>query len=166
MDPGEYLFVEAAYAVPEIEVEIQEDATTDMHEAHLPRGGARTARMNPTDPRTAMMMWAMQKIIKEVLHMNTATANMLLRAETRTVTMVLNSRSKVQLQLVEVLDAALRRSGLPPMSSASGSQLHPQQQPQPQPPVNLQQQALQPLQDQQPAAAAPCQKPPAPLPVL
>ena len=112
--------------------------------------------MNPTDPRT------MQKIIKEVLHMNTATANMLLRAESRTITTVLNSRSKVQ--LVEVLDAALRRSGLPPMSSASGSQLHPQQQPQPQPPVNLQQQALQPPQDQQPAAAAPCQEPPAPPP--
>ena len=101
MDPNVHLTLQVAPAVriPEVEV--------DVDEVHLPRGGARTARLNPTDPRTAMITWALQKIMKEVPHMNTSTANMLLRAENCTVTAVLNARSTSQ--LVEVLDAALRR---------------------------------------------------------
>ena len=77
--------------------------------ASSPRGGARTAR-TAQQPRSAMLLWAEDKITREVQGLNMLTVRMLLRAEQRTVSAVLHSRSAIQTR--EILVAAYRRAGL------------------------------------------------------
>ena len=114
---------------------------------YLMRGGMRN-RQNVTDPRVAMHAWAFQRVSREFPSINAATLNILLRAEARTVTAVLNSRSTMQ--LASVIDAALRRAGLPPMQPT------PQQQQE-----NEQDQAQQQDADQQEPRTAPTTEQPA-----
>ena len=73
------------------------------------RGGARTARVSQ-HPRSAMIVWAEDKISREVPGLNMLTVRMLLRAEQRTVSAVLHARSEAQTK--EVIRAAFRRAGL------------------------------------------------------
>ena len=73
------------------------------------RGGARTARVSQ-HPRSAMIVWAEDKISREVPGLNMLTVRMLLRAEQRTVSAVLHARSEAQTK--EVIKAAYRRAGL------------------------------------------------------
>ena len=77
--------------------------------ATSPRGGARTNRI-AQQPRAVMLVWAEDKITREVPGLNMLTVRMLLKAEQRTVTAVLHSRSPTQTR--EVLVAAYRRAGL------------------------------------------------------
>ena len=74
-----------------------------------PRGGAKTTR-NAQQPRAVMLVWAEDKISREVPGLKMLTIRMLLKAEQRTFTAVLHSRSPVQTR--QVLVAAYRRAGL------------------------------------------------------
>ena len=78
------------------------------------RGGGRS-KPNLSDPRTAMHTRAMQKTEEQMPELPAAVANTLLRAEARTVTAVLHSKSQSQLQ--EGITAALRRAGYPPLAA-------------------------------------------------
>ena len=89
-----------------------------------------------------MLVWAQQRIARELPQYNTATVTTLLRAENRTVCAVLNCRSTVQ--LTAVLEAALRRAGLKNQQPAQ--QADPPQQ---------DQQQQQPQQDAAPAHGTP-----------
>ena len=73
------------------------------------RGGARTARVSQ-HPRSAMTVWAEDKVSREVPGLNMLTVRMLLRAEQRTVSAVLHARSEAQTK--EVICVAFRRAGL------------------------------------------------------
>ena len=73
------------------------------------RGGARAAA-TVQQPRSVMIMWAEDKVSREVPGLNTLTVRMLLRAEQRTVSAVLHARSATQTR--EVMCAAYRRAGL------------------------------------------------------
>ena len=66
------------------------------------------------DPKVAMHAWAMQKSTEQLPHANAATLSMLFKAEARTVSAVMHAKSTTQ--LTEVINAALRRAGLPPLS--------------------------------------------------
>ena len=74
------------------------------------RGGARRSRLDPNAPRTAMITWAMEKATEHCPGLLPATISTLLRAESRTTTAVLNSKSQHQAR--EILSAALRRAGI------------------------------------------------------
>ena len=78
------------------------------------------------DPKTAMIGWAHQRITSELPSFNPATAMMLLKAESRTVSAALYCKSTTQLE--EVMDAALRRAGLHQMTSSSSAPTMAQQQ--------------------------------------
>ena len=73
------------------------------------RGGARAQRLN--DPRAAMTAWALARVEKDMPSLPATTAGMLLKAESRTVTAVLSARTSKQ--VVEVMQAAMRRAGIP-----------------------------------------------------
>ena len=81
---------------------------SDSEGGEMPRGGARPER--PPQPRAAMLVWAEDKVQREVPGLNVLTVRMLLKAEQRTVSAVLHSRSPSQTR--EVLIAAYRRAGL------------------------------------------------------
>ena len=74
-----------------------------------PRGVARTAR-NLQQPRSAMLVWAEDRIAREVQGLNMLTVRMLLRAEQRAATAVWHARGPAQTR--EVLVAAYCRAGL------------------------------------------------------
>ena len=86
-----------------------------------PRGGANT---RPTQqPCSVMLLWVEDKIKREIPGMNLLTIRMLLKAEQRTVSAILHSRSAAQTK--EILIAAYRRAGLsfehaPPTPEAQG----------------------------------------------
>ena len=77
----------------------------------LIRAGVRHQRVNVADPRSAMLIWAQQRIARDLPHANHTAIATLLRAENRTVCAVLNARSTLQVQ--EAVEAAWRRAGLP-----------------------------------------------------
>ena len=95
------------------------------------RGGMKHEKM--PDPKTAMRGFAIQKIEKDAPVAIGPTMTMLLKAETRTITAILNAKSAAQTK--EVITAAFRRAGLPspfrgsaheetqPSSSSSSSTL-------------------------------------------
>ena len=56
----------------------------------------------------------MQKAMEQLPHANAATLSMLFKAEARTMSPVMHAKSTIQ--LTEVINAALRRAGLPPLS--------------------------------------------------
>ena len=87
----------------------------------LPRGGMPRERM---DPKSAMIGWALDKASREAPECRAATMTMLCKAEMRTVTALLNSRSRAQTR--QVLEAAYRRCDLP--SPFQKQQEQPQQQ--------------------------------------
>ena len=75
------------------------------------RGGVRSSRAQRSgNPRTAMLFFAQDRVAREMPQMPRGTANLLLRAEARTVSAVLNARSSAQLE--QVMQAALRRADL------------------------------------------------------
>ena len=73
-----------------------------------PRGGVRQPRSSQ-QPRAAMLLWAEDKISREMQGLNTLTVRMLLRAEQRMVSAIY-SRSPNQTR--EIMVAAYRRAGL------------------------------------------------------
>ena len=82
------------------------------------RGGVRADR-NVQQPRAVMLLWAEDKIKREVEGVNILTVRMLLKAEQRTVSAILHAKSPAQTK--EVLQAAYRRAGLvmhPPQQEA------------------------------------------------
>ena len=82
----------------------------DLQEEYaLSLRGARAQRLN--DLRAAMTTWALARVEKDTPSLSTATAGMLLKAESRTVTAVLNARTSKQ--VVEAMQAAIRRAGIP-----------------------------------------------------
>ena len=83
-----------------------------------PRGGVRNQRATP-QPMSAMLIWAEDKVRREVTGLNPLTVRMLLKAEQRTVSAVLHSRSVAQTR--EILVAAFRRAGLT-METATGEE--------------------------------------------
>ena len=80
------------------------------------RRGAGRHKQNLGDPKTAMNQWALQKLEEHVPTMNQRTAAMLFKAEARTVSAVLHSKSAHQ--TLEIMNAALRRADLPVLGSA------------------------------------------------
>ena len=80
--------------------------------------GAGRYKQNIGDPKTAMNQWALQKLQEHVPTMNQRTAAMLFKAEARTVSAVLHSKSAHQ--TLEIMNAALRRADLPVLGSAHG----------------------------------------------
>ena len=78
--------------------------------------GAGRHKQNLGDPKTAMNQWALQKLEEQVPSMNQRTAAMLFKAEARTVSAVLHSKSAHQ--TLEIMNAALRRADLPVLGSA------------------------------------------------
>ena len=86
------------------------------------RGGARPDRTGQ-QPRAVMIVWAEDKIRREIEGVNPLTVRMLLKAEQRTVSAILHTRSATQTR--EVLQAAYRRAGL---SMQAPQQLQEQQQ--------------------------------------
>ena len=72
------------------------------------RGGTRAHRTS--DQRAQMIIWAMDRVVEHYPYIPTCTAQMLLRAEARTVSALLNARSGSQ--VVEVMEASMRRAGL------------------------------------------------------
>ena len=73
------------------------------------RGGARNERAGQ-QPRAVMLVWAEDKIKRELEGVNLLTVRMLLKAEQRTVSAILHKRTSAQTK--EVLQAACRRAGL------------------------------------------------------
>ena len=76
----------------------------------LPRGGAR--KKTQQDPRAAMLVWALDRVRDDVPTASIKTVTMIFKAEYRTVTAVLNARSKFQ--TYQVIEAAYRRANLAP----------------------------------------------------
>ena len=107
----------------------------------MERGAGRRGRTAPSDPKTAMLGWAQDRVAECCPNLPPSTATMLLKAEQRTVTSVLHARSSHQVG--EVMAAALRRAGLSPISAQPAQQEH---QPQPQPHGEQQQQHQQHMQ--------------------
>ena len=99
-------------------VEMLMDEAPPQHPPQ-PRAGARNSRPNMQDHRTQMIAWAMDKISRRFPHYNQSTVLMLLKAESRTVTAMLNCRSDIQ--LADVICAAYRRAGLQPPSAQAAS---------------------------------------------
>ena len=83
-------------------------AATESQGEWPPRGGTRSRQT--VDQRAQMQVWALDRIQEFYPQLPTATANFLLRAEARTASSILNSRSGIQ--VIEVIEAALRRAGL------------------------------------------------------
>ena len=104
----------------------------ETQQQNLQRGGMRNRHM--ADPRTAMLMWAQQRIARELPHLNQTIIGTLLRADNRMVCSVLNCRSTVQLN--EVIVAACRRAGIPELVQPpqAGNEQPQGQQPPPPPP--------------------------------
>ena len=92
----------------------------DLRESFT-KGGARSQHLN--DPRAAMTTWALSRVEKEMPSLPSATASMLLKAESRTVTAVLNARTWKQ--VIEVTQAAMRRAGIPVTQPASQQPMGP-----------------------------------------
>ena len=89
------------------------------------RGGAKKIPQDKErDPKQRMISWANDKVQEHAPQVMGPTLNMLMRAETRTVTALLNSKN--QHQTKEIITAAYRRAGLDPPFGApkqSSSQL-------------------------------------------
>ena len=85
-----------------MDTEVDEDVELDDPANY--RGGGRRHRDNPNDPKTAMLGWAKDRVLEHCPNLPPATATMLLKAEQRTVSSVLNSRSRHQ--VVEVMNSA------------------------------------------------------------
>ena len=77
---------------------------------NMVRGGVRDGRRLP-DQRAQMINWAIDKIREHLPDVPIPTATMLCRAETRTITAVLLSKSPTQTR--QVMDAACKRAGIP-----------------------------------------------------
>ena len=77
---------------------------------HVPRAGAKSAKIYRHEPRAAMHTWALQKIEREMPEFSQAAASFLLKAEARTVNAALHAKSTAQLQ--EVMYAAMRRADI------------------------------------------------------
>ena len=105
--PSPYLRRALILTEPDHDVEQQEIDTNH----HLMRGGVRGRNMS--DPRTAMLVWAQQRVARELPHLNQAIITALLRGDNRMVCAVLNARSTHQ--LTEVVTAACRRAGIAEM---------------------------------------------------
>ena len=60
-----------------------------------PRGGANNTRATQ-QPRSVMLLWAEDKVKREIQGLNILTVRMLLKAEQRTVSAILHSRSSTQ----------------------------------------------------------------------
>ena len=76
----------------------------------LPRGGAR--KKTQQDPRAAMLVWALDRVRDDVPTASIKTVTMIFKAEYRTVTAVLNARSKFQ--TYQVIEATYKRANLAP----------------------------------------------------
>ena len=83
--------------------------TIDLANADMNRGGARAERPIQ-QPRAVMIAWAEDKVRRELPTLNPLTVTMLLKAEQRTMSAVLHTRSAAQTR--EVMAAAYRRAGL------------------------------------------------------
>ena len=88
------------------------------------RGGGRGGQKGDKadDPRTAMIQWALQKVERELPEAIPQTILMLLKAEARTTSAILHTKSVHQTR--EVVNAALRRAALPPLGSTASKQSH------------------------------------------
>ena len=77
------------------------------------RGGMQTAggTLDPTQPRSMMIAWALQKAAREAPQASQPTVQMICKAEMRTVMALMNARTPTQTR--QVLEAAYRRAGLP-----------------------------------------------------
>ena len=73
-----------------------------------PRAGTRSR--HTVDQRAQMQIWAADRVQEHYPQLPLNTITFLLRAESRTVSSILNARSGVQ--VIEVIEAALRRAGL------------------------------------------------------
>ena len=82
----------------------------ELFMVNMQRGGVRDGRRLP-DQRAQMINWAIDKIREHLPDMPIPTATMLCRAETRTITAVLHSKSATQTR--QVMDAACKRAGIP-----------------------------------------------------
>ena len=74
------------------------------------RGGAKHARDSQRDPKQHMMAWATDKVQRRVPCAVGPTLTMLMKAEARTITALMNSKSETQTK--EIISAAYRRAGL------------------------------------------------------
>ena len=92
----------------QIEAQHKDEARHEEDLLHQ-RGGVRTTH-GAQQPRAVMIAWAEDKIRREIQGVNLLTARMLLKAEQRTVSAILHTRSAAQTR--EVLHAAFRRAGL------------------------------------------------------
>ena len=106
---GEHLDAVDVCVPEDLSSEVSSITPTLASPSQSSRGGARTARVSQ-HPRSAMIVWAEDKISREVPGLNMLTVRMLLRAEQRTVSAVLHARSEAQTK--EVIKAAYRRAGL------------------------------------------------------
>ena len=89
--------------------EIHEQDIEDMR--RFLRGGAK----GPLDHRTMMLEWARDRIAREAEELSGPTSDIILKAEGRTVSAVLNSRSLAQVR--DVISSAWRRANIqaPPL---------------------------------------------------
>ena len=88
---------------------------TTMQRALLPRrgGGKRSRQQAYAHPRSAMHGWALHQACQQCPQVAPATLNFLMKAEFRTITAVLGSKTAGQ--TAQVINAALVRAGLPMM---------------------------------------------------
>ena len=124
-NPVSYLLVgdklDSADVCAEHAIDWEEMWSVTNTEDTTPRGGA-NARTTQ-QPRSVILLWAEDKIKREIPGLNILTIRMLLKAEQRTVSAILHSRSIAQTK--EILIAAYRRAGLsfdqaPPPTESHG----------------------------------------------
>ena len=90
----------------------EEDTEEDQGRYQLNRGGGKQASSyeKERDPKQRMIGWANDKVTAHAPFLLGPTLNMLMRAESRTVTALLNSKNANQTK--EIVAAAYRRAGL------------------------------------------------------